>query len=135
MQSPHFLNLSAKALRGWSLSCLTTRETLLYARSSTVPVSRPEVLFRESALAEPLRPNTLAKWLAQDSVSIRGACAESSAAPVPNGPDHGFQSEFEAQVRSLQQYICELLIANQRLRWLLQSRDNDQPKGLADDCE
>jgi len=130
MQKIQFLNLSAtKALRGWSLICLTTREPLFYARSRIVPASGLEAVFPDQVVTEPRRQSLLC------GVSMRGVSAESSVAPGPNGSDHGLESEYQAHVRSLQQYICELLITNQRLRWLLQSRNNDQPKGPADDYE
>ena len=49
--------------------------------------------------------------------------------------DVGQQTQHEAQLRDLQQYICELLIKNQRLRWLLESARNHQCEELADDYD
>ncbi len=43
------------------------------------------------------------------------------------------QTQHENQVRDLQQYICELLIKNQRLRWLLELVKNHQREGIPDD--
>jgi hypothetical protein len=46
--------------------------------------------------------------------------------------DQGPEKEYDAHLRNLQQYICELLIKNQQLRWLLESATNHQFEEPAD---
>jgi hypothetical protein len=57
------------------------------------------------------------------------------AVPVSRGPNCATEEsheEWQSQLRSLQQLICELLVGNQRLRWALmevkglERRDNER---------
>jgi hypothetical protein len=49
--------------------------------------------------------------------------------------DRGQEKEWECRLRDLQDCICELLIKNQQLRWLLESATNHQCKELADEYD
>ena len=49
--------------------------------------------------------------------------------------DQGQEKEWEVRLRSLQQCICELLIKNQQLRWLLESATNHQCREFADEYD
>jgi hypothetical protein len=40
--------------------------------------------------------------------------------------DHRHEQEWEARLGNLEQCICELLIKNQKLRWLLESGPNQR---------
>jgi hypothetical protein len=44
--------------------------------------------------------------------------------------DKGQEKEWEAHLRNLQQLICELLIKNQQLRWLLESEQTTNARSL-----
>jgi CRISPR/Cas system CSM-associated protein Csm2 small subunit len=43
------------------------------------------------------------------------------------------EKEYDDRLKSMQQFICELLIKNQQLRWLLDSSTNRQYQEPADD--
>jgi hypothetical protein len=43
------------------------------------------------------------------------------------------EGEYDSYLRSLQQYICELLIKNQQLRWTVESARNQQKGVLGND--
>jgi hypothetical protein len=61
----------------------------------------------------------------------RGSMSASAVGWQQEKSDQGLEGHH-AHLRSLQQYICELLIKNQQLRWLLQSATNHQNEELAD---
>jgi len=69
------------------------------------------------------RDVVLAPWLTRDTDAERRQ----------EGSGQGHKSEYEAQLRLLQQYICELLIKNQRLRWSLKAATNHQCEDFPDD--
>jgi hypothetical protein len=64
---------------------------------------------------------------------LRGSMTASVAGSEQEKPDHRLETEYDAHLRSLQQYICELLIKNQQLRLLLQSAGNHQKEELANE--
>jgi CRISPR/Cas system CSM-associated protein Csm2 small subunit len=43
------------------------------------------------------------------------------------------ENEYDDRLKSMQQFICELLIKNQQLRWLLNSSTNRQDQEPAGD--
>jgi hypothetical protein len=49
--------------------------------------------------------------------------------------ERGQEKEWECRLRDLQYCICELLIKNQQLRWLLESATNRQWEEFADECD
>jgi hypothetical protein len=63
----------------------------------------------------------------------RGSMSASVAGSEQEMPDHRLETEYDAHLRSLQQYICELLIKNQQLRLLLQSAANHQKEEFANE--
>jgi hypothetical protein len=48
---------------------------------------------------------------------------------VRNPTSEDSQEEWQTQLRSLEQWICELLIKNQQLRWALM--EMEQPKSMS----
>lgn len=59
----------------------------------------------------------------------------STAGAVSQQSKPGKETQYEAHLRDLQQYICELLIKNQQLRWLLETATEHQCEDLVDDCD
>jgi hypothetical protein len=48
---------------------------------------------------------------------------------VPNLATEDSPEEWQSRLRSLQQWICELLIKNQQLRWILMEMEELDPRG------
>jgi hypothetical protein len=48
---------------------------------------------------------------------------------VPNLATEDSPEEWQCRLRSLQQWICELLIENQQLRWILMEMKELDPRG------
>lgn len=72
--------------------------------------------------------------LSQGAAGIIAPVLRSTSASVAGlhhlQPDQAREEELEAQVRSLEQWICELLSKNQQLRMLLQSETKHQTKEI-----
>jgi hypothetical protein len=49
--------------------------------------------------------------------------------------DQGQENEWEARLENLQQLICDLLIKNQQLRWLLEAATNHQCQEFANEYD
>ena len=63
---------------------------------------------------------------ARDPFDSAAVCEQEKRNRIP-------EKEYDDRLESMQQFICELLIKNQQLRWLLDSSTNPQYQAPADD--
>jgi hypothetical protein len=75
----------------------------------------------------------LARPSPREIEAARGAKGASAVGSAQAECEQELDKGHEANLRNLQQYICELLIKNQQLRSLLKSATNHHYKDLFDD--
>jgi hypothetical protein len=135
MQRTLFSNSSTVSpLERRALLSMAKARTLLCATSRVVPIARLKAMILGGLMTEQQRQQPLTSSSTRDIEPTRDLRSEPSAKWKRNNSDQGLlEREYEAHVRILQQYICELLIKNQRLRWLLQSATNHRCEDFTND--
>jgi hypothetical protein len=84
-------------------------------------------------MADQQRQEALTQSSPGNIESARSFTSASAAKWQQEKWDRELEKEYEAHLRNLRQYICELLIKNQQLRWLVESATNHRYEELGDD--
>jgi hypothetical protein len=103
-------------------------EALLHIHSGVIVIARPKTTLPGGFMTDQQEPIAKSSHLdvEQSSRSIQDCDVRRQGIL-----DNRTKEDYEVHVRSLQQYICELLISNQKLRWSLEAATNQRCENLS----